>query len=383
MKYRFVVVSAAMLLPHAVTGAGPDVVVGILDNGYEYARTPTIAALTVATTSCNDGDLPLAWKQLPDNRHPVITMNMYRLRDSRFEQIGQSWVKHGFFAAEENLCRLGCQPVSTGQALGVGCSDPYAASLNEGPNLASRSEINPFTGHFNGDSANDHSRHAHPLGIEHGLQVLHSDLNTPNSRYFIEAQYIAPDDAAAGNGGNNAAYREVAVVDLGGEWVLQNRGETVMRAPALKAWEGALVSENDDQPRDGKIIVASKASGLGAGRHRYEYFVYNMNSERGLSSFSVRVGDASLSNIGFSAVQSHGEAWSNAAWQSRREPGVVFWSVPAHEQDSNANAIRWGTGYSFWFESDREPTTGIAQLSRFRGSADRDFELAVTAPSGP
>ena len=73
--------------------------------------------------------------------------------DERFEQVGQSNVKHAFTALQNNICGFGCQSSGTGTLLGAGCSDPYSASLNAGPNLGSRAWINPFTGAYpRGDS---------------------------------------------------------------------------------------------------------------------------------------------------------------------------------------------------------------------------------------
>ena len=71
--------------------------------------------------ACNAGDKVLEWHHLPSNRHPVISMNMYRLLNGRMEQIGQSWLKHGFVALQQNVCGFGCQPSPTGEGLGVGC----------------------------------------------------------------------------------------------------------------------------------------------------------------------------------------------------------------------------------------------------------------------
>ena len=52
--------------------------------------------------------------------------------NERFEQIGQSWLKHAFTALQDNVCGFGCTPASTALILASGCSDPYSASLNAG-----------------------------------------------------------------------------------------------------------------------------------------------------------------------------------------------------------------------------------------------------------
>ena len=78
----------------------------------------------------------------------MIGLNMYRLKDGRFEQVGMSWLKHGFYALSNELCDTGC--ISTnGWHLGVNCADPYSASLNGAhERLAPRYEINPYSGDF-------------------------------------------------------------------------------------------------------------------------------------------------------------------------------------------------------------------------------------------
>src|SRR5690606_23232767 len=118
----------------------------------------------------------------PSNDHPVIPQNLYRMsaNGDRMEQIGQSNVKHAFTALTNNICGLGCNGVG-GSNLGSGCSDPYSASLNAGPNLGSRAWINPFTGAFpRNDSAtpnNNHSGHS-DTGTSHRILVEINDLNT-------------------------------------------------------------------------------------------------------------------------------------------------------------------------------------------------------------
>lgn len=78
--------------------------------------------------------------------------------------------------------------------------------------LGPRNEVDAFTGFYPYDGS-------HPGGTGNAtltkrLIVADDDVNpTLNSgaRYFVEGQYVASDDATAGNGLNNAAYREVTV----------------------------------------------------------------------------------------------------------------------------------------------------------------------------
>jgi hypothetical protein len=98
--------------------AGPDIIVGDLPNMNQQGSAGTQVGLAVATTSCNNGDQPVDWFQLPNTDHPVIPQNFYRMsgganNNDRFEQIGHSWMKHAFFALEERACdncnTSGCQ----------------------------------------------------------------------------------------------------------------------------------------------------------------------------------------------------------------------------------------------------------------------------------
>ncbi len=53
--------------------------------------------------------------ELPNTDHCVIPQNLYRMsggpnNNERFEQIGQSWMKHAFFALQDNACGFGLHP---------------------------------------------------------------------------------------------------------------------------------------------------------------------------------------------------------------------------------------------------------------------------------
>lgn len=366
-----------------IPNEGPDVVLGILDNLGQFRRADGMVFLAATTVSCNIGNRTLGWHRLPQNNHPVITQNLYRLLNGRMQQIGQSWVKHGFLAAEGDLCRLPfpCQATQGDQQLGVGCSDPYGASINFGPELGARSKINPTTGYFNGSDIK-------PSGLERGLDVKEADISVSGARYFLEGQYITPDDSAGNNGLNNTSYREVTPRRLqSGDWIFENRGETIRMKSAVEAWEGATVHAltETEAIMNGKeiksrILVISRVINVAGNRNRYEYTVYNMNSDRGVRAFEVRVGNAPISNIGFSAVESYNEGFSNDAWTSSAVNGAVIWSTKTYAEDVNANAIRWGTSYNFWFESEGTPADVEANLGRFKPGERPDLRATVKGP---
>src|SRR5262245_53779095 len=86
--------------PSTGTQPGPDVIVGDLNGLQQFDNAVgTQVGLAVGTDSCNRGIVDLDWFALPQNDHPVIPQNLYRMsggasNNERFEQIGQSSVKH-------------------------------------------------------------------------------------------------------------------------------------------------------------------------------------------------------------------------------------------------------------------------------------------------
>ena len=108
--------------------SGPDVVVGNLTEFSNWGTVGSRAAYSIGATACNFGDQEMPW-QGNTAQHPVIAQNLYRVRDERIEQVGLSWVKHGFGSATENACCI-CQDPNNGQILGIGCADTYGSGTN-------------------------------------------------------------------------------------------------------------------------------------------------------------------------------------------------------------------------------------------------------------
>lgn len=401
----------SMRTPEAGTTPGPDVVVGDVYGLAQFGGSSgSQVGLALGTVSCNYGEENLNWFALPNNDHPVIPQNLYRMsggpnNDERFEQIGQSNVKHAFTALTQNICGLGCNGVG-GSRLGSGCSDPYSASLNAGPNLGSRAWINPFSGDYpRGDSAtppNTHSGHSH-TGPSHRILTEISDLSTSQNQgatYYAEGQYVTPHEYTwcQANPGecnmyNNVSYRQYSVSGTGSPFTFNAVGSTVREKAAIEAWPGATVVRIEPDPgNDGIGMVAYKVTNTSPGVWHYEYAVYNQNLDRAIQSFAVPLGDGvSISNVGFHAPPQHpgwsndgtvgGAGFSSAAWTETQSASEMKWNSETFAQNQNANAIRWGTMYNFRFDSTSPPELMDATIGFLKTGAP--VTVPVMAPSGP
>ena len=365
-------------------GEEPDVIVGDLPDVARLGRVGNMTAFAVATTSCNVGSCWLEWFQF-NERHPVIGQNVYRLKDGRFEMIGMGWLKHGFFALSQELCSSDCESTS-GEYLGINCSDPYDANLNGNQNrLGPRYEVNAFTGDFNYPFTGINQTGDN---IFKRIQLHDDDLDpslNAGAQYFVEGQYVTPDDAAAGNGNNNVSYRTVDVLGSGGFFAIDVTGSTVRTRPAIFAWKASDLSVQltpNLVPGEGVFYVASQAYDNGNGTWDYEYAVYNQNSYRGIGRFRVPLpAGAAITNIDFHDVDYHsGELQDGTDWpatQPATGPNYIEWKTDDYAPGTFPNVINWGTVYNFRFTADVPPVTQSAEVGFWRPDAVN--EMAVTA----
>ena len=353
---------AAVPAPAMAQSIGPDLIVGAFYSGvYDWGSSGNVAAFSIGSQACNVGDQPAAWVS-GNNQHPVIAQNIFRVRNGSFEQIGMGWLKHGFSAQQWNLCG-GCQPSATPQALGPGCSDPYNASLNGNqPLLGPRSEVNPVTGFF------PYPPSSPPIVdalIDRRIQIDHADLDpalNAGAVYFGELQYVSADDAAAGNQNNNASYKEFVVTPSGSTYLITDSGANFTQMPAMYGWQlvhPTVSIATEDIPGDGRFFIGHHAMSLGGGLTRHVYAVHNLNSDRSAGAFTVNLpGGTTILNPTFHDVHHHsGEPYDGTDWTPTITGSSISWSVAQpYAADPNGNAIRWGTCYTFSFESDQAPT---------------------------
>ncbi len=390
--------AAAVLSPAALAPAGDeggsfaDVwVCSLQANGY-WGASGGIHAFSVGTTAGNAGDVNLDWIQ-EGFQHPVIAQNMYRLKDGVLQQVGMAWVKHGFCAVQQDTGCGVCQnpfPVCLNY-LAPGCSDPYSVNLNANSQLLGpRSEVNATTGAF----AWPHSvaEGSTPSTIRSRIQVAETDIlpaMNAGARWFVEGQYIHPQDAAAGAANNNVSYRELDIANFG---FMPNTpvdfvGSTTPMTTMIEGWAAidpsvSMAHVDATGEGGGRFIVASRVSDIGDGDWRYDYAVYNMNCDRSAGSFTVPVpSGVHVSDLGFHDVDYHsGEAIDSADWAGAEGSGAVTWATEDFATMPNANAIRWGTMYNFSFIATAPPVEAMGTIGLFKPGALASVSGMIQAP---
>ena len=372
--------------PCANPAPGPDLLAAELSSVVTVGSVAGMAAYSLAPTACSVGTSEVSW-QGSAALHPVYVVNLHRVANGRFEQIGASWAQHGLFALQMNLC-CACTPNPTAAALGVGCSTVSSAFVASNPTTMSpRSEVNASTGGFVWpSSAFGQSGDA----VFRRCQVALDDVDAaifPDARYAFELQFVAADVAQASNGAGGTSWRWVDRTPgpFGGPPNLTESNIARERAPALHAWQEVhpdVALEPIDV--DGRLWVAARAFvGASGTTWRYEYCVANVNSHRSVNVFSIaKDASVTVTGLGMSFPHAHsGEVTSNQAWTATDLGDRVEWRAPSFANDPNANAVRWGTTYSFWFESPHAPASRTATLGLFRPGAEPDPTVVVAGPS--
>ena len=365
---------------------GPDVIVGDLPDFTSYTPYNGIAAFAIGTTSCNVGDTVLNWIS-NTNQHPVIGQNLYRWKlvngAGQFEQIGTSWLKHGFTALNGTICGACANPDGTGATLDPTCSDPYSSGLNGSQTrLGPRSQVNAYTGYYPFPFTASAVPTDASSNIWRRLQVRALDIQASTNAgalFFAEGHYIAADDAAAGGGTNNASYRRVSITGVSPTFSMNvvSGYPTQRTLPAIYGWttaEAGVAVRSVVVPGEGMFDVGCKVTPIAGGMYHYEYMLHNMNSDRSAASFTINLPTSGvldytdIVNVGFHDVDCHsGEPYSNVDWTSSRGGTSFGWSsTQTYAQNANANALRWGLSYTYRFDSNMAPVDGTATIGLFK-----------------
>lgn len=436
-------VSAAIVSAGGVSGGsgasrGPDVTIidlsGITnygDNGAASAcpdgYTGMCRGYSVGTNSCNIGTSPIDWcdstfgcRTTTDAYHPIVAttsdhsvigQNIYRLKEGRFQQIGMSFLKHGFLSlnSSDSDCEWNnagtpnsscVSPPAGGQQLGLGCTDFYGPGLNGSRPMGRRSDVQVAGADHPPNAAGGETNDAY----DQRMVVAEDDLDpakNAGAQYWVEGHYVVRDDARSGNGLNNASHRAATVgampdLDIG------LTGPTIRELPAIFAWQEAdplvelvevnrvtnFVGEAADPPATGQTYpnyslverfhAGWRVTPISGGFH-YEYAIYNLNSDTSADGFSVEFPESTtFLDTGFHAINHHsGEPYDTSDWTIDADGpnGVITWS--AVDAGVNTNALRWGTLYNFWFDSTAGPFDLVHTLDLFKINEQRNISFTT------
>lgn len=354
-------------------GCAPDVIVGDVQEIIRHGEVGDITAYSIGTNSCNIGCDYLAW-EANNNSHPTIGGSAYRVLTlengcTRIEQIGRSWLKHGFCALQQTLCGSCSNSGGNGcpDRLGWVCSDPYTASLNgQQSGLGRRSEVNPSTGFFvfppaGGSYDNTTGRR---------MQIKTELLQAENAEFFVDGVYIHPDDAAACNGNNNASYRRVNKTGTN-TLSFQNSFPTVPEKPAIFAWEASdpnvRITTIDISDCNERIHFGYSVCDNGDGTWTYIYTVYNMNLHHGIGGISIPFNGSSVpSDTDMHMLPYHSGEYYNenptSDWTINADGSHLNFEVESYSQNPDANAILWQSLKTIQFSTTSPPTQGFVDL---------------------
>ncbi len=364
---------------------------GLTQRGRIGSYPTGTVGLAGATTSCNIGDIEVPWFRQMDPRHPFIAQNLYRVNSAgTLEQVGTSWLKHGFFAADASGCGT-CNGNLNDNHLNLGCQDTYGSGNNSDRTwLGPRYEVDPLSGVWDpcgsyfdiADGSQPDCRESPHTGglsaIDHMLQVTDADLDVAGSSYAFEAYYVILDED---NNLNNVSYLKVNVSHSGNTWNFGQNGSTV-RGLYVMNWGEYHHFVNNRTNGDG--IIATRVVDLGGGNYRYEYAVYNHTLWQGVNSFSVAIAPGTtVSNLTFHAPTSYGEPYGNETWTSSVGSDNVTWSVDDFNTNEFSNTLRYGTIYTYTFEANVAPAAGSAVLGLHKPGDVSSITMGCVTPGLP
>lgn len=376
-----------------ITGIGENGGAGLTKNG----TVGDITAYSYTNYFCNIGD-EWAIYLANTNQHPLLHQNLYRIKDGQFQQVGQSWLLHTWCAADFFDCLEGSEPNGACNYAAIGMTNVLSTGLMASQtDLGPRSDVDPSSGFYpypytiawNGSGNQVYKR----------LQVKNDDLadstgDDGNAIYLSEVHITTTDEVLNGNGAqhNNASWRQVTRGGFsGGGFLLSFTGETIAEEAAIEAWDDfdptVVISDaftEEENGFEGRVIAGSRAEDLGDGQWAYSYSVYNMNSTRSVGSLQVEIPEGeSINTVTFRDIDYHsGEILDGTDWESTFSEGTLNWSTTPYEENENANAIRFGTAYSFRFVSSAPPERGTINLGLFGpGPGDPQVSVDATVPA--
>ncbi|MFN8177741.1 MAG: FlgD immunoglobulin-like domain containing protein [bacterium] len=362
---------------------------GIVSQGRTGTYPNGLNGLSAQTMSCNPGSANIPWNAPMAETHPFIALALFRVANGVLEEVGQNWIKHAFFALSDNGCGYGCPHGSDGSYLAIGCSDIYSAG-NNGTRyyLGPRKEVDPYRGTWTACGSffdepvvhdadcNRNYDGTEPNNVNHRLVVADGDLGNAGATYFYEGAYYVANDGVPDN---NIGWRQCTMSWNGSTWIFSTvgGGVTPNYGCVAETW-GDSHQRKDLATDDGPVVLSEQVTDLGGGSFHYEYALYNLRSNRGVYSFSVPVGSANLTNVGFHDIDQDG----TNDWTVTVANGVVTWATQDYNTNPDANWLSSEKLYNFRFDADVPPVAGQVQCGIFRPGVGTSCFIDTQTPNG-
>ncbi len=359
-------------------------------------------ALSFQNNLCNPGGFPIEWRSpggfvgaTIQTDHPKFGFLVAREVGGRLVQISDwSYCKHAFLSLNDPNCGPCVNPPNGGAQLGVDCSDIYSAGNNASfTYLGPPSEINPFTGVWNGVGSyfdvGDPAQANYPQpadglrslstsgwgNVKNRVTIQESDIvgGVPSGLFF--QIHVIHEGEPIDNRADNTMSRPFTLTWNGSSWSASATGTPTVGS-LLSRWTGATsdIGQNGtgtwSTTFDGRFEVAVKVTGPTNGLWHYEYAVLNIDNAGGGASFRLPVcPTARVLNLGFRDIDKN----PLNDWPAAVGSGEIAWNATA------GNSHRWNQLFNFWFDSDAAPVAGNATIDQ--ATLQPGAALSLTVPT--
>ncbi|NKI36251.1 hypothetical protein HFP89_13860 [Wenzhouxiangella sp. XN79A] len=340
------------------------------------------------------------WPYTPEDQHPYLVWNMYRIHDGRIEQIGASGVKHAFLTLNFN-CTINC---GSGNVLWPGCEDVYGTGTNNSnSNQGPRYDINPASGLFISspsffDPNNSGSQSNSSSAFENRLVVPDVELEVPGAEYFLDSWYVVMHDIDIWN---SMGYHRLNPNESGGlwtfgplgpftngplisEWVPEGTTDPLESHVSIKVPSSNPLAQYPNNMPQGHVRVLAKATETAPGRWRYNYAIQNYDFDRNIDEVRIPLpASAEVFETFFGAPVTDGH--QTLDWAVQRVGGeLVFTAPPPTSRPAPAppasNDLTWFSLFNFEVETDVPPIEAAVTLGVAEAGSPSELSAAVVAP---
>ncbi|NBD95701.1 MAG: hypothetical protein GVY11_04400 [Gammaproteobacteria bacterium] len=322
----------------------------------------------------------------PEDQHPFLVWNIYKISDGRMEMLGASGVKHAFLTINVN-----CTSCGSSNVLWPECEDTYSSGNNDtstyqGP----RDEIEASLGlwdncrsFFDPDCTGSQTDFAGQW--QNRLLIDPAEFQQPDTQYFMDAWYVIQYDTNIWNG---MGFRPIDPSPSGGGWVM-NPG-AFSQGPVISQW----VPENTSDPMadhdvitvpsetpgaaypdnmpQGHLRLLVKVTETQSGRYRYNYALQNYDFDRAMEGFRIDIPqDATVHDTWFGDIDDD----AGNDWNITVNSDHVLFEAPA------GNPLTWFTLFNFEIEVEAEPVDSEVRLDLGSDAVMPEMSVETLGPN--